>query len=389
MAELVAQLLRALDSAPPFALLPLVEDHLGDLVGAHAVRLWLADYEGRYLAQVVNHDVPAQAASARIDEDRQGAAYRTQRIVTDDTGSHPSAFVPVTVRSERLGVLEVTLREPPDADDLLVLEAASIALAYVLVAARLYTDDFELPRRRRDLELPAEMQWELLPILAHSDPDFAVAGWLEPAYDIGGDHFDYNVERQGLTLTITDAMGHQTQAALLSNLAVSALRNARRCYLGLRQQVRAANTAVSDQFGGTVFLTGLFLRVDRETGKVEVVNAGHPQALLLRGGRVEPWAFEPDVPIGLFPDSEYTLQQGRLQPGDRLLLLSDGVTEAAPVDGEEFGEGRVADHLLASAGDPPFEVARQLILEVMEHAGRPLQDDATMICLDYRRGPGS
>src|SRR4029078_12192725 len=87
---------------------------------------------------------------------------------------------------------------------------------------------FETLRRRRDLGLAAEIQWELLPVQAYELPRFSIAGALQPAYDIGGDIFDYAVSAQLLTVSITDAVGHGLRAAMLSSLTVSAMRNTRR-----------------------------------------------------------------------------------------------------------------------------------------------------------------
>src|ERR671920_752373 len=138
-------------------------------------------------------------------------------------------YLPVSVRAERLGVLAVTLRGTGlDREVGEVLDDVVRVLGYVLTGARRYTDRFEMLRRRRELGLAAEIQWELLPSLAFELPAFSVAGTVEPAYEIGGDNFDYAVSAHRLTVAVSDAAGHGLRAALLASLSCTAMRNARR-----------------------------------------------------------------------------------------------------------------------------------------------------------------
>jgi serine phosphatase RsbU (regulator of sigma subunit) len=380
----VAQLLRELDTQPPFALLDTTREHLGNRVGAEDVILWLVDYEQKTLVRWTPPGEPLDGG-APVDEGELGAAFVTQRSTTEQGDDSCIVRTPVTIRAERLGVLEIRLPGEPDAFVMQMLQGTGTILAYVLLGARRYTDVFERVRRRRALEVPAELQWELLPVLAHEGPDFTLAGALEPAYDIGGDNFDYAVEPQGLVVTITDAMGHGTKAALLCSLAVAVQRNARRRGMSLRQQVRAANVAVHDYHEGEAFLTQLALRINRSDGTATAVNAGHSYAFLLRGDVVEPLRLSTDLPIGMFSDSEYRPQELSFAPGDRLLLITDGIAEAMPDDGEEFGVDRVVELLRTTADDHPTEVVRKLTNVVMEHRAGALLDDATALCIDYRR----
>jgi serine phosphatase RsbU (regulator of sigma subunit) len=253
----------------------------------------------------------------------------------------------------------------------------------VLTGARRYTDQFETLRRRRDLGLAAEIQWELLPVLAYELPRFSIAGALEPAYDIGGDIFDYAVSAQLLTVSITDAVGHGLRAAMLSSLTVSAMRNTRRGGSAILDQTRTANRHLTEQFGHAEFVTGLILQLEVATGHGFVINAGHPPPLLLRDGAVSIVNLAPDTPMGLSPETEYRLQAITLLPGDRLLLLTDGVDEAHDVGGPEFGLDRVADMLRSHADLPPVEFVRRLTRAVTDYRSGPLSDDATAVCLDW------
>ena len=102
---------------------------------------------------------------------------------------------------------------------------------------------------------------------AYELPRFSIAGALEPpAYDIGGDTFDYAVSAQQLTVLITDAGGHGLRAAMLSSLTVSAIRNARRCGFPILDQARTANWHLSEQFAHPEFVTGPFLQLEVPTG---------------------------------------------------------------------------------------------------------------------------
>jgi serine phosphatase RsbU (regulator of sigma subunit) len=378
---------------------------VGDHLGVQECALLLADYSETTLEPVPGAEGTPALTRLDVDNSAAGAAYRHQHPVhlaaptpgpaapastapasTAPASTAPAStltYLPVSMRTERLGVLAIVQRGTNERNLLGILHDVAQILAYVLTGARRYTDRFETLRRRRDLGLAAEIQWELLPVLAYELPRFSIAGALEPAYDIGGDIFDYAVSAQRLSVSITDAVGHGLRAAMLSSLTVSAIRNARRCCATILDQARTANRHLSEQFAPPEFVTGLLLQLEVPTGHGAIINAGHPPPLLLREGTVSILNLSPDAPMGLSPDTDYRLQAIRLRPGDRLLLLTDGIEEAHDVGSPPFGLDRVADLLRSHADLPPVEFVRLLTKAVTDYRSGPLADDAPAVCLDW------
>jgi serine phosphatase RsbU (regulator of sigma subunit) len=383
----VGELVHRLGTSPPFRLLDVARGYLGAAEKVEAVNLLLVDYGQEFLSPFGGYRGPP-LGQERVDQGEAGVAYRTQVARVDRLQLGWRACVPVTLGAERFGVLEVRFAAEPSPDLVAELERVAMALAFALAAAGRATDEVELARRGRPLSLPAEIQWELLPRLALEAPEYAVAGTVEPAYDVGGDTFDYAAQPQALTVSVTDAMGHGLQAALLAGLAVAALRNARRQPAGLLDQANQANRALHAQFGGERFVTGQVLRLDVPGGTGAVVNAGHPLPRRVRGGRVEPVGLDADLPLGVDPEAIYRVQPLQLEPQDRLVLLSDGVLEATPEGGSAYGADRLDGVLRASRALPPNEVTRLVVGEVIAHRAGDLADDLTVVCLDWR-GPAS
>jgi serine phosphatase RsbU (regulator of sigma subunit) len=383
----VGELVRQLGTSPPFRLLEVARGYLAAAEKVEAVNLLLVDYGQELLSPFGAYQGPP-LGQERVDQGEAGLAYRSQATRVGRVQLGWRACVPVTLGGERFGVLDVRVDAEPSAGLVAELERVAMALAFALAAAGRATDEVELARRGRPLSLPAEIQWELLPRLALAAPEYVVAGALEPAYDVGGDTFDFAAQPQALAVSVTDAMGHGLQAALLAGLTVAALRNARRRRAGLLEQVDQANRALHAQFGGERFVTGQVLRLDVPGGTGAVVNAGHPLPRLVRGNRVEPVGLDPDLPLGVDPETIYRVQPLQLEPGDRLVLLSDGVLEAAPEGGAAYGASRLAEVLRASREVAPYEVARLVVGEVIARRAGDLADDLTVVCLDWR-GPAS
>jgi serine phosphatase RsbU (regulator of sigma subunit) len=379
----VGKLVRQLGSSQPFRLLEVARGYLAAVERVEAVNLLLVDYGQKLLNPFGAYQGPP-LGQERVDQGGAGVAYRTQATRVDRVQLGWRACVPVTLGAERFGVLDVRLTAEPNPGLVAELEQVATALGFALAAAGRATDELELARRGRPLSLPAEIQWELLPRLALEAPEYAVAGTVEPAYDVGGDTFDYAAQPEALTVSVTDAMGHGLQAALLAGLAVAALRNARRRRAGLLEQADHANQALHGQFGGERFVTGQLLRLDVPGGTGAVVNAGHPLPTLVRDGRIEPVGLDADLPLGVDPATVYQVQQLKLRPGDRLVLLSDGVLEAAPEGGSGYGAVRLEALLRASRELAPYEVARLVVDEVIAHRAGDLADDLTAVCLDWR-----
>jgi serine phosphatase RsbU (regulator of sigma subunit) len=197
---------------------------------------------------------------------------------------------------------------------------------------------------------------------------------------VGGDTFDYTLNRDALHVSITDAVGHEVEASLLATLLVGALRNARRRGLDLAAQARYANDALTDNASAGQFVTGQLLRADLSAGSAVIVNAGHPFPLRLRDGRVQEIGLGIEPAFGVVPGQSFQLQEFPLRPGDRIVFLTDGMQErnAAVLD--------VAAALRDTADLHPREVVQELGAAVLHATGGDLRDDATMVCLDWYGG---
>jgi serine phosphatase RsbU (regulator of sigma subunit) len=308
-------------------------------------------------------------------------ALESQTVQFEPEADRCHVFAPVTNRGEALGVLELVLPGAPDGTQLAEVALAAHALAYVVVVNRRFTDLFEWGQRSVPLSLAAEIQHRLLPGTYTCEAgQFTLAGWLEPAGDIAGDTFDFSLDRDTLHLSMTDAMGHGVEAALLATVLVSALRNGRRAGVDLAEQARRANAELAQAVQHSQFVTGQVARIDLQTGTAAIVNAGHPGPLRLRGGRVDHVELEPDLPFGTVPDHDYRVQALALESGDRLLFVTDGLLErnAAGID--------LTTHVLDSAHMHPRQAVQHINRAVLAATNGVLQDDATILCLDWHGG---
>ena len=386
----LGQLLDAVENAPPVAAADVVGQRLADALGATAVAFLIADYGGQALIRLGHHgDRGATrtrghetAHRVPLSDGAHGRVLASQTAETIVGASSARVLAPVTNRGEAIGVLELRLPEAPDDQTLADITLAAHALAYVIIANRRYTDLFEWGQRSVPLSLAAEIQHRLLPPSYTCEAgQFTLAGWLEPAGDIAGDTFDFSLERDTVHLSLTDAMGHNVDAAVLATVLVGALRNARRAGQDLRRQAGSANTALADHACHGEFVTGQLARIDLPTGTASVINAGHVCPLRLRGGRVESIELDADPPFGTVRGYEYRVQPLALEPGDRLLFLTDGMLE------RHAARLNVPALVQASADQHPREAVQHLMSAVLEAADGELKDDATALCLDWHGGP--
>ncbi|MFF8830851.1 PP2C family protein-serine/threonine phosphatase [Streptomyces sp. NPDC015131] len=380
---------RALRSAEPHGLLPVVRDEITDRYGATSVDLLMADYAMTMLQPVPA--LPYAVEPIPVNASAPGRAFASQEphAETDQFSSLVTLHLPVSVRGDRIGVLSVCLpaeRHTPQ----VVRELQEIAeiLGYAIMVAERDTDLYLQARRATRLTLAAEMQWQLLPGRSCSRPQYALGAQLEPAYAVYGDNFDWSATADHLTLTVTDGMGEGIEAALLTNLAINALRNARRAGLSLPDQAYLADQAVYGHYRGSVYLSTLLLRFELATGQVEIVDAGSPRVWLLRDGVVEEISLEPQLPLGMFEDTPYTTEHIQVRAGDRLVFLSDGAHDVASPSGERYAEKALARALLSTRLLPPSQVPRAILQELAGHRGSAeALDDAVVVCLDWRGGP--
>ena len=390
------EILFAVENAAPVDAVEAVTRQLGVSLEATSVSFLVADLSGRALVRLSYIPLVGASDSRRHEEEVATVlpfdggppeqAVRSQRTQVHAGPNRDYVILaPVTERGEAIGVLEINLPAEPDEAMLEAASRGAHTLAFVVIAARRHTDLFEWGQRTTRFSLAAEIQRRLLPAAFTCEAAaFTLSAWLEPAATIGGDTFDYSLARDTLHMSMTDAMGHGVDSALLATLAVGSLRNTRRRGASLAEQAAAANQALRDHApGGFGFVTGILGRLDLPTGELSMVNAGHVRPLLIRDHIVEALDLPADLAFGIRQPQTYRITEVTLQPGDRLVLLTDGMTERRAAALE------LTASLLQLAGTHPREAVRALGDAVLRVAGPTLADDASLLVLDWYGGHGT
>jgi serine phosphatase RsbU (regulator of sigma subunit) len=406
--------LDAAEDASPVESVEAVTRELALALDATAVSFLIADLSGRALVRLahVRGEGAGEANGSKPSVGERRAAEESATVLPFDGGPEEQAvrnqrvrvlppgetrreaqpsdqwrvLAPVTERGEVIGLLELFVPDEPTADTVHEIAQLAHVLAFVVIANRRHTDLYEWGQRTRPLSLSAEIQHGLLPgPQACEAGAFTLAGWLEPAATIAGDTLDFSLARDALHLSVTDAMGHGVAAALNATLAVGSLRNSRNEGATLLEQVRLANKALADHAanaGHEDFVTGLIGRLDLRSGSMELVNAGHVAPYLARSSEVTAIELPAELPLGMFPDTDYRGCRLSLEPGDRLVLVTDGMLERKAAGMDVLGSIRDTRPL------HPREAVRAMADRALEATGQALSDDATVLCLDWHGGHG-
>ncbi|SEE05944.1 Serine phosphatase RsbU, regulator of sigma subunit [Streptomyces sp. TLI_105] len=377
----------ALRGAAPHLLLDSLRTSLAQQYAASCADLLLIDYGFTSLRPVRPVQTPAGVRHVPVDTGPVGRVFRTQQpYLFRDDGPTATVCLPVTVRGDRLGVLVVLL--PPDRATPGTVESlgrVAETLGHALRVADRHTDLYRSTRRTRALTVAGEMQWDTLPGRSCTGPAFDLHTYWEPAYTSGGHLLDWSVTEDELLLVVADGAGPGTPAALVSTLALNAIRNARRAGLDLVGQASLTDQALYGQYRGKSPLAALLLRLDLTTGGIEVVDAGSPTLWRTRGTTTERIELDRQLPLGMFEDTVYATQRLRLLPGDRLVFVACDPGGPPPGGQNEALDGPVA-RALARAGHLSCADAPSAVVRALRETPRDVPDAVLVVCLDWH-GP--
>ena len=347
--------------------------------GANRAALYVIDIDGSCLIKLAGDEQFPERVQAPFGVGPELPSETLGEVQDIVSSKLPGAtVVGLRVRDRAVGVL-VTCGG--DTDDLRRL-ADQAALALELGSG--YTDVIHRARRRKDINAAAEIQQDLLPPRIATVEGASVAGGVLPGYEVGGDFFDYAENEDGLWLAVGDAMGKGNTAAAISSLAVGALRAARRNDATLEQAAQVVHEATFELGGPYQFLTAVFAVWQHGSGTLAWINCGHPRPLLVdRDGAADELVDDGTYPLGMFRRQRaFRRTEFRIEPGQRILLYSDGIPERRDSEGELFGVESLKRTLRGCAGATAAGAVRALQDAVLGFSPRPLRDDATILLVD-------
>jgi sigma-B regulation protein RsbU (phosphoserine phosphatase) len=297
--------------------------------------------------------------------------------------SSPRGFLVVADKESRRGV------GPFGDADRATLELFASQAAIALENARLHRRALQEERMRGEMELAAETQSKLLPKAVPEIAGYELAGWNRPAREVGGDYYNLFRQQDGrLVLTLGDVTGKGMPAALMVSTLHSALRLMLDRYEVDAELFAALNRHIHESSPANKFITLLVAQLAPESGEMRYVNAGHNPAVLLRADGEIVHLSSGGTPIGLLPGVSYRGDRVMLAAGDLLCVYSDGITECAAPNGEEFEMERLEALLREHRTAPLYEIIAAIDAATVRFAaGQPQGDDQTVVLL--RRSPQS
>jgi phosphoserine phosphatase RsbU/P len=289
-------------------------------------------------------------------------------------------------RGDFLGVLYLDSRRPAAFSklDRQILDALAADAASILDNARLVERERERQRLEQEIGIARDIQQALLPKNFRDYPHLSVSGINFPCLAVGGDYFDvFPLGDSRTAFLLADVSGKGLGAALCTNLLQGALSG---MTLGTdpARVFNHVNRFLCDHSEIGRYATMFFGILD-DQGHLEYINAGHPSPFLIRRGVAEDVFTEGSYPVGLVPEAEYTVVCLQLEPGDTLVLFSDGVTEAMDPAEQLFGVPRLRE-VLTGHMQTPLDELQRIVLESVENFARGASqaDDLTLLLVRYR-----
>jgi hypothetical protein len=377
------ELLTATHAAGP-AELPDVARRCGHVLDLWQTEIHVVDLQQRRLLPL-----SGSGPGIAVDGTEAGWAYRTLSVRVEEVGRDALAlWFPLVNGVERLGVLGVRSASLTPATLRRGRLLASL-LAMVIGSKRAHSDLYARLTRTEPMRLPSEMLRAHLPERTIGNADVVSTAVLEPAYELGGDGFDHALTSTRLYASILDAMGHDLASGLTTAVALAGCRNARRNGADLPGTASEVDEALARWLPDR-FCTGVLLQLDVSDGTLRWCNCGHPPPLLIRDERVVPGALERPAQLPLGTPAELApepreVHETVLEPGDRVLLYTDGVTEARVRGGGLYGVERFSEAVIraTASGELASEVLRQLIHEILDGQDNQLRDDATILLIEW------
>jgi len=263
------------------------------------------------------------------------------------------------------------------------LSSFSIPATIAIENARLHQTEIETERMRRDLELAAALQQQILPQRLPQHPSLQLEAMTRPCRTVGGDFYDAFEDNQGnITIVVADASGKGIGAALLVSTFQAALHTYVEFGLPLPEIAAKLNRIFYEDSIASSFVTCVLASLDVHTGTLRYVNAGHNSPLLLNPAREFLELHTGGIPLGMIPDTPFEEGRISLGKGDFLVMYTDGLTEAMDPSGALYGEERMRSHLTRLIKKALPEISRVVCEDVVAYTGTASQtDDMTLLML--------
>jgi serine phosphatase RsbU (regulator of sigma subunit) len=339
------------------------------------VALYVPDIDGSHLLRIAGPERLPERIEAPLaigpELDRAGLTELRERL--QEAGG--VEVVPLWLRGRATGVL-LTLA-PPERS---LAELARQASAAITLADR-YSDTFARAQRRKRPKAAAEIQQSLLPPRITRISGGEVAGNVLPSYEVAGDWFDVAENFDGVWMTVADGLGGTTRATAAAAVALGALRAARRSDAGIAEALLTMHTTLKEMPGPRAEMTAVITRWDPAARRLGIVNCGHVEPVILRsGGSAEPVGKRGERGLGGRARPTPTETSVAMAPGDRVVLVSDGVTGTGAGKAGLGIDGVIAAARRSSTATAA-DTVRNVHTEVLERSAGELADDATVLCM--------
>ncbi len=274
--------------------------------------------------------------------------------------------------------------KPIDFDDLDATITKTLEQLWITREALRSRD--ELVAIRQELNVAAKMQESVLPRTFPSDDRFSIYAWMTPAREVGGDFYDvFQLENGRMGLVVADVSGKGVPAALFMMISRTVLKGTAIGENDVGVALTEANDLLSESNDESMFVTVFHASFDPASGRLWYANAGHnPPVLIRASGEAGFLEVDPGVIMGALPGMKYEPAFVDLEPGDGILMYTDGVSEAMNADNEEFGNDRLLEALRSVAGRPASDIVRVTVEEVEDFVDMaPQHDDITCLAVSY------